>query len=148
MATAMRAMSILLFVFALANVNSTRGETAVQRMVLLVDENSSLEALTAKQLRRTYMGVPLIVNDLALTPLLYVANEKLTAHFMQKIMFMTESAYERMTFNHNFRNGRPAPTRFHSLSEFKDYAKRHKNWIIVLPYVVAKSIQGGKIVDF
>ncbi len=78
----------------LAPVMSTFAEDN-QSLVLVADARSTLPSLTLRELRKAYLGVPVIKNELQVQPLINLTDELLYEIFLQKVMHMSSQSYQR-----------------------------------------------------
>lgn len=83
----------------------TAGENG-RGLVLVADAGApSMAPLTAAETRRLYLGMPVTRDGRRLEPLLNLADERLYDVFLQKVMFMSASAYQRQ-LTQRFLHGR------------------------------------------
>jgi hypothetical protein len=74
-------------------------------LVLVAGTKSPLPAIAAHEVRRVYLGVPLVVGDKEVVPLLNLTALETKELFLQKVLFMSAPVYERHMVGRVFRNG-------------------------------------------
>ncbi|MDO8412478.1 MAG: hypothetical protein Q7S51_01665 [Gallionellaceae bacterium] len=93
-------------------------------LVLVASNTSTIAPLTADEVRKLYLGIPIFNNGQTIKPLLNHSDGYLKEVFMQKVMFMSTPAYERQILSRVFRMGGNRPpvyTGLHTLlSALKD----------------------------
>jgi len=81
-----------------------------QRIVILVSsQNSSISALSPLEIRKIFLGVPVVHNGLVLKPLRNATDPLLTEIFLQKVIFMSERSYDRELLSRVYRLGGKRP---------------------------------------
>jgi hypothetical protein len=74
-------------------------------LVLVSGARSSLPAISPKDVRKIFLGVPLLLGDKEVVPLLNGSVEETKELFLQKVLFMSGPVYERHIVGRVFRNG-------------------------------------------
>ena len=87
------------------------------RTLVLVSANQSIGPLPSIEVRRLFMGVPVIVDDQQIKPLINVADEMAHEVFLQKIVFMSARKYKRQLLSRVFRYGGKLPGFYSDSSE-------------------------------
>lgn len=64
---------------------------------------------TLRDLRRAYLGIPVVVDELELEPLHNVSDSQLNEIFLQKLLYMSASSYDRQLVSNVFRFGGRRP---------------------------------------
>lgn len=112
----MRRVFLALFAALLfAAVGVARG--ADPALVLVTNAQSPIERLSSDEVRKLYLGVPLIVGTQRVRPLRNATNSTVREMFMQKVMFMSTPAYERQILSRVFRMGGARPAEFDEMRE-------------------------------
>lgn len=76
-----------------------------QRIAIIVNAESGITTISAKEARRAYLGASIVLNGIEIKPLLN-QTDKLTGEvFLQKILFMSAEAYERQLILRSFQGG-------------------------------------------
>jgi hypothetical protein len=88
----------------------------VQRSLLLVcSDNAKLESLSHADVRKLFLGVPLIVDQVRLKPILNASDPLATDVFLQKVIFMSRRQYERQLLSRVFRLGDQRPPEYEDI---------------------------------
>jgi len=84
-----------------------------QRIVILVSsQDSNIPALSQLDIRKLFLGVPVIRNGIILKPLRNATDPLLTEVFLQKVIFMSERSYNRELLSRVYRLGGKRPEIF------------------------------------
>jgi hypothetical protein len=78
---------------------------AESSLVLVAGSRSHLPAISANDVRKIYLGVPLVLGEKEVVPLLNVSVSETKELFLQKVLFMSGPVYERHIVGRVFRNG-------------------------------------------
>ena len=81
-------------------------------LVLVTAELSSVQSLSLREVRRLYMGLPIIVNDQRLLPLLNVSEPLVYQIFLQEVVHMSAANYERRLLRQVLRFGGSRPVKY------------------------------------
>jgi hypothetical protein len=76
-----------------------------QRIAIIVNSESSITAISAKEARRAYLGASIVLNGIEIKPLLNRTDTLATEVFLQRILFMSAEAYERQLISRAFQGG-------------------------------------------
>ena len=76
-----------------------------QRIAIVVNAESGIKAISAKQVRRAYLGASIVLNGIEVRPLLNQSDQLAVEVFLQRILFMSAEAYERQLIAHSFQGG-------------------------------------------
>ena len=93
----------ILFVATLQAISIVHAEE--QRIAMVVSEKSGIAAISAKDVRRVYLGASVVLNGVEVKPLLNKSDKLAVEVFLQKGLFMSAEAYERQIIAHWFRGG-------------------------------------------
>ena len=74
-------------------------------LVIVVDENSPIRGIPIADVRRRYLGIPLVVNGVEVIPVRNLADGDLYEVFLQRVLFMSAESYERRMLTRIFREG-------------------------------------------
>jgi hypothetical protein len=96
-------IAILLAVYVLLSTPMARAEE--QRIAIVVNAESVIKAISAKQVRRAYLGASIVLNGIEVRPLLNQSDQLAVEVFLQRILFMSAEAYERQLIAHSFQGG-------------------------------------------
>ena len=76
-----------------------------QRIAIVVNAESGIQAISAKEVRRAYLGASIVLNGVEIRPLLNQSDPLAVEVFLQRIMFMSAEAYNRQLISHAFQGG-------------------------------------------
>ena len=76
-----------------------------QRIAIIVNAESGITTISAKEVRRAYLGASIVLNGIEIKPLLNQTDKLAGEVFLQKILFMSAEAYERQLISRSFQGG-------------------------------------------
>src|SRR5665647_535567 len=76
-----------------------------QRIAIVASSHSGIKAISAKEVRRAYLGASIVLNGIEIKPLLNQTDKLVGEVFLQKVLFMSAEAYERLQLARAFRGG-------------------------------------------
>jgi hypothetical protein len=76
-----------------------------QRIVIVASSDSSFTAISAKDVRRAFLGASVVLNGIEVKPLLNQSNQLAAEVFLQKVLYMSADAYERQLLARTFQGG-------------------------------------------
>lgn len=88
---------------------SLHAQTPESSLVLVANARSVIKQLSPAEVRKLYLGVPMIVESHRVHPLRNNTDSMVQEMFMQKVMFMSTPAYERQILSQVFRMGGTRP---------------------------------------
>lgn len=80
----------------------------IHRLVL-VSANQDFKPISTINVRRLFMGVPVVVDHQQVKPLINIAEEIAHEVFLQKVVFMSAQKYKRQLLSRVFRYGGKRP---------------------------------------
>jgi hypothetical protein len=83
-------------------------------LVLVASSGSTLPAIKANDVRKAFLGLPVSVNEKTIVPIVNSSNNDTKELFLQRVLFMSGTVYERHSVGRVFRNGG------NKLAEFSD----------------------------
>jgi len=98
-------------------VDDLAAQTTPRQLVLVSSSESAVTGLSNKETRKVFLAVPTVVDGVRLKPLLNESDPLVSEVFLQKVIFMSKSKYERQLVSRVFRVGGSRPP------VFKDIAK-------------------------
>jgi len=115
----------------LALLLAATGATAEEprEVVLVVANESPIVAVSSLELRKLYLGLPVLLDGVLARPLRNHSDEQLQEIFFQSAMAMSEAAYERQLLSLTLRFGRLQPEVRHSAEELKAILRQDDNAI-------------------
>jgi hypothetical protein len=87
------------------------------RVVLIVASGSGVSILDAIDIKRLFLGIPVMVNGTKLHALRNNCDERMDLIFLQHVVAMSESVYERRLLALTLEQGRRAPLVFHDATQ-------------------------------
>ena len=90
-------------------------QAASERLVLVAGAQSTLPPLSLVEVRKLFLGKPLIKEGMRIEALRNTSDELLQEVFLQKVIFMSERAYERQLLSNVFREGGQRPSAYKEL---------------------------------
>ena len=76
-----------------------------ERIAIIVNSESSLTSISAKEVRRSYLGASIVLNGIEIKPLLNQTDTLATEVFLQRVLFMSADVYERQLISRTFQGG-------------------------------------------
>lgn len=106
----MRRLSVVLgLITTFTAVFATRLPAAELTLVLVAGAQSGISKISPEEVRRLYLGAPVVSGGRVLAPLRNETNSLLREVFMQQVLFMSTSAYERQILMNTYRTGATPP---------------------------------------
>lgn len=76
-----------------------------RRLVLAARIDSNITTLSAPEVRRLFLGVPIFANGSPVQPLRNASDPLIEEVFLQKVLFMSRESYERLLLTKVMRTG-------------------------------------------
>lgn len=112
------------FCFAQQTSSDTR------RLVLVSSSHADIPQLAPTQVRKLYLGAPLVMDGKRIEPLRNTSDRLLYEVFLQKIVFMSARSYERQLLSQVFRGGGGQPQAYENTDDLSNALKNN-------PYMVS-----------
>ena len=90
---------------------------AAERLVLIVSARSSIDQLDSPLVRRLFLGLTVTQNGIRLRPLLNESDAQINELFLQNIVSMADSTYDRYVLRLSLTQGRTQPVVYKNESE-------------------------------
>lgn len=119
---------------------------AEPQLVLVASTNSAVSELTAEDVRRLYLGIPIEVGGHALKPLRNNTDDLVQEVFMQEVMFMSTPAYERQILSRVYRQGGRSPPVFTEMNELVEALKQDPDAVTYMFRKSAMAMPSIKII--
>ena len=103
----MRAWRVALFALLLTGSDPLRA--AERQVVLVVSADSPVQQLDPLEVQKLFLGWPVARDNHALRPLRNVSDAALSDVFLQYVVAMSQSAYDRRILAQVLQRGRPRP---------------------------------------
>lgn len=116
-----------------------------QRIAIVVNAVSGISTITAKEVRRAYLGASIVLNGVETKPLLNRSDKLAGEVFLQRIMFMSDEAYERQLISRTFQGG-IRPKAYESLPDLLAALHSDNAAITFMLYETAIKIPGIRII--
>jgi len=107
-------LTALLVCLCLISTSAT-SQTTQRSLLLVCSDNSTLESLSHEEVRKLFLGVPMIKDQVRLKPLLNASDPLATDVFLQQIIFMSKRGYERQLVSRVFRLGDQRPPKYDNI---------------------------------
>ena len=125
----------------------TLAEAEQQRLAIVASADSNIKTLSAKEVRRAYLGASIVVDGLEIKPLRNQTNELAEEVFLQKVLFMSEEAYERQLLARTFR-GAGRPKSYNNFFELLMALHNNDATITFMLYGTAVTTPGIRIISY
>lgn len=101
----------------------------IRELVLTASAATNVQNLTPQETRRLFLGIPVEKNGMTLRPLLNATDTLLYEVFLQRVTFMSATAYEQQVRALVFRLGGQRPEVFEDRAQLLDALSTHPNWV-------------------
>jgi hypothetical protein len=115
------------------------------RIVVVANAGSGIQSISAKEVRRVYLGASIVLNGVEVKPLLNQSDKLVSEVFLQKILFMSADAYERQLISRTFRGG-SSPKIYSNLADLLAALKIDNAAITFMLYDTAIVTPGIRII--
>jgi hypothetical protein len=116
-----------------------------QRIAIVVNAESGIKAISAKEVRRAYLGASIVLNGIEVKPLLNQSDQLAVEVFLQRILFMSAEAYERQLISHSFQGG-SRPRAYENLGALLAALQKDDAAITFILYDTAINTPGIRII--
>lgn len=117
-----------------------------QRIVIVASAGSGIIAISAKEVRRAYLGASIVLDGIEIKPLRNQTDKFAGEVFLQKVLFMSAEAYERQLHARAFRGGR-TPMAFENLKDLLAALQNDNATITFMLYETAINTPGIRIIS-
>ncbi|MDO9371260.1 MAG: hypothetical protein Q7U07_01525 [Gammaproteobacteria bacterium] len=121
--------------------------SAERRMVLVSSDQLTLPPPSARDLRRLFLGVPIIKDGHTLVPLRNNTDPMLHEVFLQKIVFLSARNYEHHLLSQVFRLGGQRPELYSDMNELVSALKTRPGAVTYMWADTAQTLPGIRIVE-
>lgn len=119
---------------------------SAERLVLVTSSRSTLPALTPSEVRKLFLGRPVVKDGVRLEPLRNSTDPILQEVFLQKVVFMSGRAYERQLLSNVFREGGERPGDFNNTDQLLAALQSKTGSLTYMWENSAKSTPGVKVI--
>jgi hypothetical protein len=116
-----------------------------QRIAIVASAGSSIKVISAKEVRRAYLGASIVLDGVEIKPLLNQTDKLAAEVFLQKVLFMSAEAYERQLLARAFRGG-SRPKAYESLTALLVALQNDNAAISFMLYETALNTPGIRII--
>jgi hypothetical protein len=116
-----------------------------QRIAIVVNAESGITAISAKEARRAYLGASIVLNGIEIRPLLNQSDKLAGEVFLQRILFMSAEAYERQLISRSFQGG-SRPKAYENLLDLLAALHKDNAAITFMLYETALNTSGIRII--
>ena len=116
-------------------------------LVLVAGSKTRISRLSAHELRRVFLGLPVQVDGQNVRALLNTSDPLLTEIFLQKVVFMSARHYNRQLLSQTFRTGRRRPPRFKNREALVEALQSNRGAVAVIWEREAKEYDTIKIIQ-
>lgn len=107
---------IFIVIFTCAMLVTPMAHAEEQRIAIVASTRSGIKAISAKEVRRAYLGASIVLNGIEIKPLLNQTDKLVGEVFLQKVLYMSAEAYERQLLSRKF-GGAGHPKAFENLED-------------------------------
>lgn len=107
----------IVFFLCLIFINGAAQTTTQRSLLLVCSADSTLSSLSITDARKIFLGIPTVLDNIRLVPLLNTSDALLTEVFLQKIIFMSKRDYEQQLVSRVFRLGGKRPSEYENIPE-------------------------------
>lgn len=118
-----------------------------QRLAIVASADSNIKTLSAKEVRRAYLGASIVVDGVEIKPLRNLTQELGEEVFLQKVLFMSGEAYDRQLLARTFR-GAGRPKAYDNLLELLMALHSNDATITYMLYGTAVTTPGIRIINY
>jgi len=101
----LRAMALVCLMFAMVLGPANAARAGASDLVIVVDETSPIRSISVADVRRRFLGIPLVVDGVEVVPVRNLSDADFYELFLQRVLFMSAPNYERRMLNKVFREG-------------------------------------------
>lgn len=124
---------------------SARAEAPSTQLVIVTSVHSRIQVLSAPLLRKIYMGSASNVGS-QFHPLINQSDRVLHEMFLQKVLFMSQSTYERHLRHTKFSSGTVLPVAYRSEVKLIEYLQAHPDSITCMTQQMAAKTPSLRVV--
>jgi hypothetical protein len=112
--------------------------SAEMRSLVLVAANQKFSPIASIEVRKLFMGIPVIVDNQPVIPLINITGKMIHEVFLQKIVFMSARKYKRQLISRVFRYGGSQPEFY---SDVDELIKDLRDWPYNVSYMWARDAE-------
>lgn len=116
-----------------------------QRIAIVTSAGSGIKAISAKEVRRAYLGAIIVLDGVEIKPLRNQTDKLAEEVFLQKVLFMSAEAYERQLLARAFRGG-STPKAYENLTGLLAALQNDNATVTFMLYETAINTPGIRII--
>lgn len=136
----------LLFAFLLGVALSLPAPADELRLVLVASAKSQLAGMTPAEVRRLYLGIPIVKDGKEVIPVRNTSDPKIQEVFLQRVLFMSAHAYERQMTARVYRSGGNRIRDYNDFRKLVAALEEDPRSVTYMPHEAASTISGIKII--
>ena len=113
-----------------------------RRLVLVTRVDSGIPTLTASEVRRLFLGVPLFSNGTPVQALRNASTPLVEEVFLQKVLFMSRESYERMLLTKVMHSGGVRPLIYNTEAELFHALENNRS---AVTYIWSDTLSGKSL---
>ena len=133
-------------IFLLSLLAAAQSCAAELNLVLVAAKRSGIAQISAEDVRRLYLGIPLISGGQPVKPLINATDSLVREIFMQQILFMSADAYRRQTLSRTYRTGASPPPAYTDMPGLIGALRANPNAVTYMLYATAIATPELKII--
>jgi hypothetical protein len=103
-----------------------------QSLVLVARSDANFDRLSSVEIRKLFLGIPVLRNGIALQPIINRSDPLLHETFLQNVIFMSAQNYDRQLFSQVFRMGGAPPTTVQTLEALRSALEDSNSRVAVM----------------
>lgn len=119
---------------------------SAERLVLVTDAAAAIPALSSTEVRKLFLGKPLVKDGVRLRALRNETDALLREVFLQKVMFLSAHDYERQLLSNVFREGGERPAAYEDAAPLLDALQSKSGAVTYMWEDAARAAPNVKIV--
>lgn len=118
---------------------------AQERVVLVVSANSPIEQLDSLELRKLYLGIDVVREGRLIRPLRNLSSSKVDEVFLQNVVGLTRTRYDRRLLANLMRFGAPRPAEYSDLSQLMQAVRVNPHAVTYLMVDESTDLSGLRV---
>jgi hypothetical protein len=125
-------LTLLLFFIMLLSKMCLANSDDTRRLVLVTDSSSGIESLTSRETRRLFLGLPVLKQGRSLEAAINRSDPFLYEVFLQRVVFMSSSIYERHLLTNALQLGGQRPQIYNDMRSLVNSLKESPGTVSLL----------------
>ena len=136
----------LLFAFLFGAAFSLPAPADELRLVLVASAKSNVAGMMPAEVRRLYLGIPIIRDGKEIIPVLNTSDPMIQEVFLQRVLFMSAHAYVRQMTARVYRSGGNRIRNYNDFRNLVEALVEDPQSVTYMPYETASTLSGIKII--